>query len=174
MGNGVFVIQPSVRKTAEPYHMPAKKTSWKYIKIGLAALLVLGTLLACVAAIYYWDYIEHFRNWGYLSALVFGFIAGSSLPVPLPYLVVTFSLGGLLTSFDPFDQLAEEVYLSFSLPNGSSFVGIKSRLVWSGIEEHKQLAGMEFQHLDPEDRNRLSGFLSEWEKYFESHGEYPQ
>lgn len=96
MGNGVFVIQSGVRKTAELYHLPAKKTSWKFIKIGLAALLVLGTLLACVAAIYYWDYIEHFRNWGYLSALVFGFIAGSSLPVPLPYLVVTFSLGGLL------------------------------------------------------------------------------
>jgi len=96
MRNGVFIIHPGVRKAAEPYHLPAKKTSWKYIKIGLAALLVVGTLLACVAAIYYWDYIERFRNWGYLSALVFGFTAGSSLPVPLPYLVVAFSLGGLL------------------------------------------------------------------------------
>jgi len=83
------------------------------------------------------------------------------------------SLGGLLTSFNPFDQLGEEVFLSFSLPNGASFIGISSRLVWSGIEEHKQLAGLEFQHLDPEDRNRLRSFLNKWENYFENHGEYP-
>jgi c-di-GMP-binding flagellar brake protein YcgR len=84
------------------------------------------------------------------------------------------SLGGLLTSFNPFDQLCEEVYLSFSLPDGSSFVGIKSRVVWSGIEEHKQLAGMEFLQFEPEEHKRLNNFLSLWETHFEKHGEYPQ
>lgn len=83
------------------------------------------------------------------------------------------SLGGMLTSFDPFDQLNDQVYLSFSLPNGSGFVGIKSRLVWSGIEEHKQLAGLEFLNLKSADCDRLSAFINEWEKYFESHGTYP-
>ncbi|MFA5316451.1 MAG: VTT domain-containing protein [Dehalococcoidales bacterium] len=61
-----------------------------------AVLLVLVTLAACITVIYYWDNFERFQNWGYLSALIFGFVAGSSLPVPLPYLLVTFSLGGLL------------------------------------------------------------------------------
>ena len=64
MGNEVFVIQSSTRKNKDSCPLPARKTSWKYLKIGLAVLLVLGTLSACLAAIYYWDYIEHFKNWG--------------------------------------------------------------------------------------------------------------
>lgn len=59
-------------------------------------LLVLSTLVICAVVIYYWEYIEHLQYFGYPSAFIFGFIAGSSLPVPLPYLIVTFSLGGVL------------------------------------------------------------------------------
>ena len=54
------------------------------------------TIALCFALIYYWGYISHLKNYGYLSAFLFGFVAGSSLPVPLPYLVVTFTLGGVL------------------------------------------------------------------------------
>ena len=42
------------------------------------------------------DKIVEFHNYGYLGAFFFGFIAGSSLPLPFPYLVVTFTLGGVL------------------------------------------------------------------------------
>lgn len=65
-------------------------------KSVLTVLLVLGTLAACAAAIYYRQYFEYFQYLGYPSAFIFGFIAGSSLPMPLPYLIVTFSLGGVL------------------------------------------------------------------------------
>jgi len=54
------------------------------------------TIALCVAVIYYWDYISPLQNYGYLGAFFFGFLAGSSLPLPLPYLVVTFTLGGVL------------------------------------------------------------------------------
>ena len=54
------------------------------------------TIASCVAVIYYWDYISPLQNYGYLGAFFFGFLAGSSLPLPLPYLVVTFTLGGVL------------------------------------------------------------------------------
>ena len=54
------------------------------------------TIASCVAVIYYWDYISPLQNYGYLGAFLFGFLAGSSLPLPLPYLVVTFTLGGVL------------------------------------------------------------------------------
>ena len=54
------------------------------------------TVALCFALIYYWEYISHLQNYGYLGAFFFGFIAGSSLPLPLPYLVVTFTLGGVL------------------------------------------------------------------------------
>jgi membrane protein YqaA with SNARE-associated domain len=59
-------------------------------------LLVLSTLIICALVIYYWEHIEHLQYFGYPSAFIFGFIAGSSLPMPLPYLIVTFSLGGVL------------------------------------------------------------------------------
>lgn len=47
-------------------------------------------------AVYYWEYLSHLQNYGYIGAFIFGFLAGSSLPLPLPYLVVTFTLGGVL------------------------------------------------------------------------------
>lgn len=55
-----------------------------------------ATIVACVALIYYWEYISPLQNYGYLGAFLVGFLAGSSLPLPLPYLVVTFTLGGVL------------------------------------------------------------------------------
>ena len=96
MRNGEAIIPSYIREDVGSHPLFPSKMSWKYVKVGLALLLIVGTLLACVAVIYFWEYIERFQNWGYLSAFIFGFIAGSSLPVPLPYLVVTFSLGGLL------------------------------------------------------------------------------
>jgi hypothetical protein len=96
MRNGEAIIPSRIRGDVKLHTFLPNMLSWKHVKMGLAALLVLGTLVACVAIIHYWEYLEHFRDWGYLSAFIFGFIAGSSLPVPLPYLVVTFSLGGLL------------------------------------------------------------------------------
>jgi membrane protein YqaA with SNARE-associated domain len=96
MRNGEATIPSCIREDTGSHPLLLNKTSRKYAKIGLAVLLVLGTVIVCMAVVYYWEYLERFRNWGYLSALIFGFVAGSSLPVPLPYLVVTFSLGGIL------------------------------------------------------------------------------
>jgi membrane protein YqaA with SNARE-associated domain len=74
----------------------ASKMSQKLRKSVLTMLLVMSTFAVCAAAIYYREYFEYFQYLGYPSAFVFGFIAGSSLPMPLPYLIVTFSLGGVL------------------------------------------------------------------------------
>ena len=66
------------------------------LRFMLTVLVVVGTLAVCAVVIYYWEYFERFQYLGYPSAFIFGFIAGSSLPLPLPYIIVTFSLGGLL------------------------------------------------------------------------------
>lgn len=79
--------------------MPGKgggEISPKIKNILFTTSVVITTVAACAAVIYYWEYIERFQNYGYLSAFVFGFFAGSSLPLPLPYLVVTFTFGGVL------------------------------------------------------------------------------
>jgi membrane protein YqaA with SNARE-associated domain len=36
------------------------------------------------------------QNYGYLGIFVIGFVAGSSVPVPISYLLMTFTLGGIL------------------------------------------------------------------------------
>ena len=59
-------------------------------------MFIAGTIAVCAAVIYYWGYINHLQNYGYLGPFLFGFFAGSSLPMPLPYLVVTFTFGGVL------------------------------------------------------------------------------
>ena len=66
----------------------------KYILITSSFVAV--TVAACAAVLYYWHYINHLQNYGYLGPFLFGFFAGSSLPIPLPYLVVTFTFGGVL------------------------------------------------------------------------------
>ncbi|TET25770.1 MAG: hypothetical protein E3J67_03100 [Dehalococcoidia bacterium] len=77
-----------MEKSAETF---SKKKA--YI-IGAAGAVFV--LLIISAAIYYWDDIKHLQNYGYLGAFLFGFLAGISIPMPLPYLVVTFTLGGVL------------------------------------------------------------------------------
>ena len=52
--------------------------------------------------------------------------------------------------------------------------GIKSRVVWSEVDEHILVAGMEFVQLEFYDHSQLGGVINEWEMYFERHGEYPQ
>jgi membrane protein YqaA with SNARE-associated domain len=76
--------------------LKGKMMNQKSTKSIVTMLLVLSTLIICGVVIYYWEHIERLQYFGYPSAFMFGFIAGSSLPVPLPYLVVTFSLGGVL------------------------------------------------------------------------------
>lgn len=66
----------------------------KYVIV--TSLFVAVTIAACFVVVYYWDYIPKLQNYGYLGAFLAGFIAGSSLPVPLPYLVVTFTFGSVL------------------------------------------------------------------------------
>jgi hypothetical protein len=65
----------------------------KYIFGGL----FLGGIIAVfVVVVYYWQEISRFQNYGYLGLLIIGLLTGFSLPLPVPYMVVTFIFGGLL------------------------------------------------------------------------------
>jgi membrane protein YqaA with SNARE-associated domain len=44
----------------------------------------------------YWREIAELQQYGYLGIFVIAFIAGSSIPTPISYLLVTFTLGGIL------------------------------------------------------------------------------
>ena len=61
----------------------------KYILGGLFLVL---TLASCVALIYYWEEIEYLWRYGYPFVFLVSFLAGCSIPNPLPYIVVVFTL----------------------------------------------------------------------------------
>jgi len=54
------------------------------------------TLLFCVAAIYYWDYINQLQSYGYLGVFIISLLAGSIMVLPIPYVAVVFTMGGVL------------------------------------------------------------------------------
>ncbi|MFC2018862.1 VTT domain-containing protein [Chloroflexota bacterium] len=55
------------------------------------------TIASCAVLVYYWEVINELQQYGYLGAFLIALIAGSSLPIPLSYVVLTFTLGGILS-----------------------------------------------------------------------------
>ncbi len=54
------------------------------------------TAISIFLVIRYNDAIVELRNYGYLGVFVIAFVAGSSIPTPISYLLITFTLGGIL------------------------------------------------------------------------------
>jgi len=59
-------------------------------------LFLAGVIAAFVVIVYYWQEISRFQNYGYLGLLIIGLLTGFALPLPVPYMVITFIFGGLL------------------------------------------------------------------------------
>jgi len=71
----------------------SRKRKYKYIFGGL---YLGGIVAACVVIVYHWQEISRFQSYGYLGLFFMGLLTGFSLPMPVPYMVVTFILGGVL------------------------------------------------------------------------------
>jgi len=65
----------------------------KYIT---GALFVAGVIVACVFLVYHWEYVVRFQKLGYLGLFIITLVSGYSIPLPVPYMVFTFTLGGVL------------------------------------------------------------------------------
>lgn len=62
----------------------------------LGGLFLAGIIAVFVVIIYHWQEISRFQSYGYLGLVVIGLLTGFSLPMPVPYMIVTFVFGGLL------------------------------------------------------------------------------
>lgn len=62
----------------------------------LSSLFLALTVASLVALVYYWPYITHLQSLGYLGVFLLAFVAGSSIPIPISYIIVTFTLGGIM------------------------------------------------------------------------------
>lgn len=62
----------------------------------LSGLAIVITLLFCIVVVYYWDYIGKLQGYGYLGVFIISLFAGSIMVLPIPYVAVVFTLGGVL------------------------------------------------------------------------------
>jgi membrane protein DedA with SNARE-associated domain len=65
----------------------------EYIVGGIALAL---TIALCVAVVLYWDYIREAEQYGYLGAFVISVFAGATVIVPIPGILLVFTLGSVL------------------------------------------------------------------------------
>jgi membrane protein YqaA with SNARE-associated domain len=71
------------------------KRKHRRLKI-FGGLYIGGIVAACVVLIYYWDIISRFQTYGYFGLFIMGLVTGFSLPMPVPYMVIAFILGGVM------------------------------------------------------------------------------
>lgn len=65
----------------------------KYILGGLFVAALVGV---CFVVVNHWQEISRFQSYGYLGLVVIGLLTGFALPLPVPYMVITFIFGGIL------------------------------------------------------------------------------
>lgn len=65
--------------------------------ITYSGIFLATTAISIYLMIRYWQQIAELQNYGYLGIFVIAFIAGSSIPTPVSYLLVTFTFGGIPT-----------------------------------------------------------------------------
>jgi Mg/Co/Ni transporter MgtE len=70
------------------------KLSWKEITISTVALVI--TLALCFLVIYYWEYIEQLKHLGYAGVFLIGILTSATAVVPIPGLLIVFTLGSVL------------------------------------------------------------------------------
>jgi len=69
----------------------------QYIAIGLLAALIIVSVGGSVFLIFNWEYIEQLQNRGLFGLFIISLFAGSPIPIPTPGMILTFTLGSLLT-----------------------------------------------------------------------------
>jgi membrane protein YqaA with SNARE-associated domain len=77
-----------------PDDIEKKKSRIKGFLISGAALAV--TIGLCCAVIIFWDYIQSAQQYGYVGVFVISILAGATIIIPVPGLLVVFTLGSIL------------------------------------------------------------------------------
>jgi membrane protein YqaA with SNARE-associated domain len=76
--------------------MEVTEISAKAKYILYTGLFVATTVASIFLAIRYWHFIVGLQSYGYLGIFIIAFVAGSSVPTPISYLLLTFTFGGIL------------------------------------------------------------------------------
>ncbi len=64
--------------------------------ITFSGIFLATTAISIFLVIRYWHSIVELQSYGYLGVFIIAFVAGSSVPTPISYLLLTFTFGGIL------------------------------------------------------------------------------
>jgi membrane protein YqaA with SNARE-associated domain len=73
--------------------------SAKYLALVLLAATLIISVGGSVLLIQHWEYISRLQSRGYLGLFVISIFAGSPIPIPTPSMILTFTLGSILSPF---------------------------------------------------------------------------
>jgi uncharacterized membrane protein YdjX (TVP38/TMEM64 family) len=76
--------------------MEAAKPRSRKFEYLVGALALTVTVAACVVVVVYWDYVRHAQQFGYFGAFLISILAGGTAFVPIPGILVVFTLGSVL------------------------------------------------------------------------------
>jgi membrane protein YqaA with SNARE-associated domain len=92
--------QPSEEKTVYEINKPIKEvvaskksSKWVYA-LGIFGIVI--TILMAVAIIIYKDEVRDLQNYGYFGAFFISLLGGATIIVPVPMLLIVFTLGGVM------------------------------------------------------------------------------
>jgi len=76
--------------------MEAAKPKSRKKEYIIGALALVLTIACCVAVVLYWDYVKQVQQYGYFGAFFISILAGATVFVPIPGILVVFTLGSVL------------------------------------------------------------------------------
>lgn len=76
---------------------PRRQLGVRDLIVGIIALVI--TVVGCIAVVVYWDYVSQVQQYGYIGAFVINALAGALAFIPIPAILVVFTLGSLLNPF---------------------------------------------------------------------------
>jgi membrane protein DedA with SNARE-associated domain len=82
-----------------PHLIDIAAKSFKTREVLISVAAVLATLGLCAAVIYSWDSILQMKQYGYGGVLLISILTGISIPIPVPGVLLVFTMGSIL---DPY------------------------------------------------------------------------
>jgi membrane protein DedA with SNARE-associated domain len=73
-----------------------EKTTSRKREYIIGALALGLTIAACVAVVLYWDYVKQVEQYGYLGVFAISVLAGATVLIPIPGILVVFTLDSVL------------------------------------------------------------------------------
>jgi membrane protein YqaA with SNARE-associated domain len=120
--------------------------------IVYSGIFLATTAISIFLLIHYWQEISALKHYGYLGMFVIAFVAGSSVPLPVSYLLLVFTLGGIPGLHPALVGLA-----------GGLGAGTGGTLIYLvGRGGRRFLPGMRHFSIDEEASNRLAARFGNW------------